>query len=243
MTNYLRRQLLLFLDYERKLDMKKRVIYSCITLQKELEKTIEKIGFAGKVNYLNVELHSDPQKMHTTLQRLIDENTEAEEIVICVSGCGKATCDLRATTCAIAVPRTMDCIDVLLTGSGIKRPDGAIFITKSWMNFMKNSSIDYARLVQERGRAKAETFLKQLYHGFNDFYIIDTGTYALQEVEDYIMPLVKLLDGTLTRLPGPYKVLEKLVSGHYDESVISIAKGGTLSIHEFDGLRPCTIKK
>lgn len=223
--------------------MKKRAIYSCITLQKELEKTIEKIGFEGKVNYLNVVLHSDPKKMHETLQGIIDKNTEAEEIIICVSGCGKATCDLQATTCSLAVPRTMDCIDVLLTGSGIKRPDGAIFITKSWMNFMKNSSIDYTKLVKERGRAEAEAFLKQLYKGFTDFYIIDTGTYDLQEVEEYIMPMVKLLEGTLTRLPGPYKVLEKLVSGDYDESVIVVPKGASLNIHEFDGLRPCTIKK
>ena len=223
--------------------MSKRVIYSCITLQKELEKTIEKIGFAGKVNYLHVALHSDPKKMHETLQSIIDTNTEAEEIIICVSGCGKATCDLKATTCQIVVPRTMDCIEVLLTGSGIKRPDGAIFITKSWMNFMKNSAIDYTKLLQERGQAEAESFLRQLYKGFTDFYIIDTGTYALQEVEDYIMPLVKLLGGTLTYLPGPYKVLEKLIAGEYDESVIVVPKGESLSIHEFDGLRPCTIKK
>ena len=223
--------------------MKKRVIYSCITLQKELENTIKKIGFEGKVNYLNKKQHRNPQKMHETLQGIIDANTEAEEIIICVSGCGKATCDLHATTCSLAVPRTMDFIDVLLTGSGIKRPDGAIFITKSWMNFMKNSSIDYTKLVKERGQEEADAFLKQLYKGFTDFYIIDTGTYDLQEVEAYIMPLVKLLDGTLTRLPGPYKVLEKLVSGNYDESVIVVPQGGTLSIHEFDGLRPCTIKK
>lgn len=223
--------------------MGKRVIYSCITLQKELEKTIEKIGFDGTVNYLSTDLHSDPQKMHITLQKLIDDNKEAEEIIICVSGCGKATCDLKATTCNIAVPRTMDCIDVLLTGSGIKRPDGAIFITKSWMNFMKNSSIDYMKLIQARGQEKAEELLKKLYAGFTDFYIIDTGTYELKEVEDYIMPLVQLLGGTLTCLPGPYKVLEKLISGQYDASVISIPKGGVLSIHEFDGLRPCTIRK
>ena len=223
--------------------MTKRELYSCITLQKELENTINRIGFAGRVHYLDVALHSDPKKMHATLQGIIDKNTEADEIIICVSGCGKATCDLRATTCKLAVPRTMDCIDVLLTGSGIKRPDGAIFITKSWMNFMKNSTIDYAKLVKERGQAEAEALLQQLYKGFTDFYLIDTGTYELQEVEDYIMPLVKLLEGTLTRLPGPYKVLEKLVSGNYDASVIVVPQGGTLSIHEFDGLRPCTIKK
>ena len=65
--------------------MGKSAIYSCITLQKELGNTIKKIGFDGKVTYLNAALHSDPQKMHETLQRIIDENTEAEEIVICVS--------------------------------------------------------------------------------------------------------------------------------------------------------------
>ena len=180
--------------------MGKREIYSCITLQKELENTIKKTGFAGRVHYLDVALHSDPQKMHATLQGIIDKNTEAEEIIICVSGCGKATCDLKATTCQIAVPRTMDCIDVLLTGSGIKRPDGAIFITKSWMNFMKNSAIDYAKLVKERGQAEAEAFLKQLYKGFTDFYIIDTGTYDLEEVKAYIMPLVQLLDLSLIHI-------------------------------------------
>ena len=108
---------------------------------------------------------------------------------------------------------------------------------------MKNSAIDYAKLVKERGQAEAEASLKQLYKGFTDFYIIDTGTYELEEVKAYIMPLVQLLDGTLTTLPGPYKVLEKLITGNYDASVIVVPKGSTLSIHEFDGLRPCTIKK
>lgn len=223
--------------------LKKRVLYSCITLQKELEETIQRVGFEGKIFYLSTELHSDPQKMHQVLQDHIDSNTEAEEIIICVSGCGKATCDLKATTCSLALPRTMDCIDVLLTGAGIKRPDGAIFITRSWMNFMKNSSIDYEKLIKEKGKLEAEAFLKKLYHGFSDFYIIDTGTYNLQEVENYIMPLVKLLDGTLNYLPGPYKVLEKLITGNYDKDVIVIPQGEVLSIHEFDGLRPCTIKK
>lgn len=223
--------------------MAKRVLYSCITLQKELEHTIARVGFEGKVNYLAPALHSDPQEMHRTLQKHIDANTEAEEIIICVSGCGKATCDLKATTCSLAVPRTMDCIDVLLTGSGIKRPDGAIFITKSWMSFMKKSSIDYARLVQEKGQQEAEAFLKKLYHGFTDFYIIDTGTYDMAEVAAYIQPLVDLLEGNLTRIPGPYKVLEKLVTGAYDSDVIVVPQGESLSIHEFDGLRPCTIKK
>ena len=223
--------------------MAKKILYSCISLQKELEQTAARVGFKGEIHFLAPALHSDPQEMHRTLQKHIDANTEAEEIIICVSGCGKATCDLKATTCSLALPRTMDCIDVLLTGSSLQRPDGAIFITKSWMNFMKNSSIDYTKLVESKGQEEAESFLKKLYHGFTDFYIIDTGTYDMTEVEAYILPLVNLLEGKLLRIPGPYKVLEKLLTGKYDQDVISIPKGGSVSIHEFDGLHPCTIKK
>ena len=36
---------------------------------------------------------------------------------------------------------------------------------------------------------------------------------------------------------------ELRITGKYDESVIVVPKGSSLSIHEFDGLRPCTIKK
>ena len=42
--------------------MGKRAIYSCITLQKELENTIKKIGFDGKVTYLSLIHISEPTR-------------------------------------------------------------------------------------------------------------------------------------------------------------------------------------
>ncbi len=223
-----------------------RKIFSCITIQKELEETAKRIGCKDKIHYLDPKLHSDPKLMHETLQNLIDKNGEAEqtadEIVICVSGCGKATCDLKATSCDIIVPRTMDCIDILLSGSGITRPVGSIFVTASWMKFMQASTICHEKLIAEKGYDEAAKFLQQIYKGFTDFYLIDTGTYDMKPVEDYITPLVNILQGKIIVIPGRYKVLEKLLSGNYDEDVIHIKKGDTLLISEFDGLRPAVIK-
>lgn len=222
--------------------MRKRIVYSCQTLKNELLLTAKEVGFEGDIHFLDVSLHSNPQKMHQVLQQHIDENTDAEEILICVSGCGKSTLGLKATTADVILPRTMDCIDILLSGSGIERPQGAIFMTKSWMEFSKASAICHEKMIHERGYEEAAAVLRKLYKGFNEFYIIDTGTYDTKVVEEYITPLVKILDGKIEYLPGKYGVLKKLLSGNYDRDLIHIAKGNSVDISEFAGLCPAVIK-
>lgn len=224
----------------------RRKIYSCITIQKELEATAQKLGCKDEITFLDPKLHSDPQQMHATLQKIIDDNgsadNPADEILICVSGCGKATCNLTASSCKLIVPRTMDCIDILLSGSDTPRPKGAIFLTASWMKFMQASAICHEKLIGKLGYEQAAEKLRTIYKGFTDFCIIDTGTYDVSIVEDYISPLVQILGGTITRIPGKYKILEKLLSGNYDKDIIQIPKGNTLLITEFAGLTPAEIK-
>ncbi len=224
----------------------RRKIYSCITIQKELEITAKNLGCKDEITFLDSKLHSNPQKMRETLQKIIDENGSANnpayEIVICVSGCGKATCNLTASSCNIVVPRTMDCIDILLSGSNTPRPKGAIFLTASWMKFMQASSICHEKLISKHGYENAAEKLRTIYKGFTDFYIIDTGTYDINDVESYITPLIDILGGKITKIPGTYKILEKLISGNYDKDIIQIPKGNTLLITEFAGLTPAEIK-
>lgn len=224
----------------------RRKIYSCITIQKELKITAKNLGCKDEITFLDPKLHSNPQKMRETLQKIIDENgsanNPADEIIICVSGCGKATCNLTASSCNLVVPRTMDCIDILLSGSNTPRPKGAIFLTASWMKFMQASAICHEKLINKLGYEKATEHLRTIYKGFTDFYIIDTGTYDINDVESYITPLVDNLGGKITKIPGTYKILEKLVSGNYDKDIIQIPKGNTLLITEFTGLTPAEIK-
>lgn len=224
----------------------RRKIYSCITIQSELELIAQRLGCNDKITFLAPELHSDPQKMHETLQKIINDNgsdqTPADEIVICVSGCGKATCNLTASSCSLVVPRTMDCIDILLSGSNTPRPKGAIFLTASWMKFMQASAICHEKLISKLGHEKAAEHLRNIYKGFTYFYIIDTGTYDISIVEKYIAPLIDILGGKSIKIPGRYQILEKLLSGNYDEDIIQIPKGNTLRIAEFAGLTPAEIK-
>lgn len=204
----------------------KRVILSCPTLKRELEALLQDKKADTNIIYLPSELHSSPRNLHAFLQTMIDmQPKDVQQILLCVSGCGGATKGLTATTAELVIPKTMDCIDVLLSGSGISRNAKGIFLTESWMQFFKASVLDYGTMVRKCGKDRAEERLKTIYRGFEHFYIIDTGTYDVATVSDYIRPLVELLDGTLDIISGNYHILRKIVSGCIDEDFQVVPKG------------------
>ena len=206
----------------------KRIILSCPTLENELCSLLPDLGSDYQVIFLPSHLHSSPRDLREYLQKVIDQQQEADQILICVSGCGGGTSGLRATTAELVIPKTRDCVDILLSQdstTSIPRAANGMFLTESWMGFFKESSLDYQTMVNKLGRERAEERLRAIYNGFNHFYIIDTGTYDLTPVREYIQPLVELLDGTLEVIPGGYGILKKLVSGQIDENFQVVPKG------------------
>jgi hypothetical protein len=205
--------------------MSKNIILSCPTLRRELLNALAKSNAEIPVYFLPATLHNSPPKLHEYLQSFIDSLANVERVLICVSGCGGGTKDLRATTAELVIPKTAACIDILLSGSGLERPKNGIFLTESWQSVIQNSEIDLAKMQTKLGEKQAAATLRKLYKGFENFYIIDTGVYDTKPVQDYITPLVRLLDGQLHTVPGRFELLRKLVSGQIDEDFIVVPKG------------------
>ena len=134
--------------------MERKIILSCPTLKKELEKAVEEAGFAGEVCFIPQSLHSSPKELRKYLQDMIDRMEGMEEIFLCVSGCGGATAGLRAAGASLIVPKTRDCADILLSGDSLeelKRPKDGFFLSYGWMEYMKNSRLDLNRILKEKG--------------------------------------------------------------------------------------------
>ena len=134
------------------------------------------------------------------------------------------------------MPRTRDCLDILLSGKNLntlKRNIRGIYFTASWMNCSKESDIDLGKLTAEMGKEAAESYLRQLYKTFNEFYIIDTDCYDVQEVKNYIDPLVKILDGTITVIRGEFRILHKIAAETFDDDFIIIPKGDIVPAEAF----------
>lgn len=63
---------------------------------------------------------------------------------------------------------------------------------------------------------------------FKDFYIIDTGTYDVKEVEEYIRPLVDVLDGRILSVKGTYGMLRKIARQQFDDDFLIVPNGGVV---------------
>lgn len=209
----------------------KRVILSCPTLRGELEPLLKTCTTDTTCIYLPSSLHSSPSRLREYLQEQIDSQPEdVDQILLCVSQCGGGTTGLTASTTPLVIPKTRDCIDILLSGeslSTLERDAHGIFLTKSWMESFQNSALDLNTMTQKYGKERAEERLRQIYRGFTNFYVIDTGSYDLAPVIAYIQPLVTLLDGKLELLPGKCGILRKLVAGKLDWDFQIIPKHST----------------
>lgn len=97
-------------------------ILCCPTLACELEAALQQAGTADTYNvvYLPDEIHRDPAELKCYLQQTIDQLTDATRIVVLPSGCGGGTAGLIACRGEINIPKTRDCLDVLLSTDSLK---------------------------------------------------------------------------------------------------------------------------
>ena len=214
----------------------KTVILSCPTLMKELKAALAAASSEAIVYFIPRRLHSSPKELHEYLQDMIDHFYNAERIVLCVSGCGGGTAGLRAASAELVVPRTRDCLDVLLSGeslASLQRDISGVYFTESWMECTKESEIDLDKLAEKMGREEAENFLRRLYKTCNKFYIIDTGCYNVRPVEEYVAQLVEILSGTMTMLHGECGILHKIAEERFDDDFVVVPPGGEVPTDAF----------
>lgn len=211
----------------------KQLIFTCPTLKGELLEALDAAGNESPVLLLPQRLHSYPDELHDYLQDCIDRAAHVDRVILLPSGCGGSTVGLRAGSAPLVIPRSRDCIDILLSDRSLadakKNRDGkGVFMTKDWAEFQKRSSLDYDTLVGQKGEDGTRAFLKRVYGPFNHFYLIDTGCYELEPVQAYLQPTLDAIDGSLTVLPGPCGILKKVAAGLFDDDFRVTAPGDTV---------------
>ena len=207
----------------------KEVILSCPTLKKEIQYILAEHKLDTPVYFLPRRLHADPKELAEYLQNTIDSFDNVDRILICVSGCGGGTAKLRATTAELVIPKTRDCLDLLLSGDDVKsinRAPNGIFMTESWWVTMKEGELNLEKQIAAKGKEAGEAWLRQIFKGFEHFYIIDTGVYDVDAVAKEMQPLIDVLEGTVEVVPGRCGLLRKLITGGIDENFRVIAKEG-----------------
>ncbi len=206
------------------------VIYSCPTLRGPLLTALQAAGNPSPVYFLPQALHSDPQKLHAYLQERLDNLFNAERVVLCVSGCGGAAVGLVARNAELIVPRTRDCIDLLLSGDDYRTVPRIrrVYMTEDWLRHMENSDISLPKLTAAKGEEEAKAFLQKLYRGFEEFIVIDTGTNDVAAILAGLAPYLEAIGGHAKVVKGEHRIIKELAEEKYGHNFLRIKKGETV---------------
>lgn len=211
----------------------KTLILSCPTLKGELESALHEHGTHVRVKYMPTTLHENMHSIRPTLQKIIDKNKIYDRIVILLSGCGGSTAGIKATTAEVIIPKTHDCLDILLSKRDTceveSRDPVGIYMTGSWYEYHMKTLLNADKMIAELGYETAAAELRSIFRTFNKFYIIDTAVFDVAEVRQGLATMIKMLNGSLTIVSGEFGILHRVAADEFNPNCFHIVpKGGTV---------------
>lgn len=211
------------------------MIIACQTLQDELNKVMLETECQYPITWVDSEYHIDPDKLRNKLQEEIDQVTQIENIFLVYGSCGNGLVGLQASTANLIIPRTDDCISMVLSqrGQEFQRHKQTYFFTKGWMDGSKSLIKEYSHTLERYGPKRAKRIFDQMLKHYRHLMLIDTGAYILEDIQEQVTELAQNLDLELVVAKGELWWLRQLLEGPYDENFCVISKGESVQMKHF----------
>jgi hypothetical protein len=146
------------------------VVIACQVFQSLIERLMPD-DFAVKVTFLDYGLHRVPDKMTWTLQNQIDEIEEPSLVMLGYGLCGNGLKGIKALKHTLLIPRTDDCIAILLGSyrryiQEFKAEPGTYYLTKGWLESGSNPWVEFQEYRQKYGETEAQWLMDMQYENY-----------------------------------------------------------------------------
>jgi hypothetical protein len=147
------------------------VLVACKVLASALERLLP-ADLATEVRFLEYGLHRVPVKLTNALQEALDEIEQPSLVVLGYGLCGNGLKDIRAGRHTLLVPRTDDCIAILL-GSyraymrQFGAEPGTYYLTKGWLESGSHPLKEYQEYLPKYGEEQTLWLLDQQYQHYS----------------------------------------------------------------------------
>jgi len=210
--------------------MNKTVILSCTSLKDYVELAQKKLNTAYPVIYLSRIYHRDPEEMREhVISALEGLDPEVETVLVSMGFCG-GSWDKVKVPCRVVIPRVDDCISLLLQTtdepvSNLKKQDHLYVKDKD--PFKENFKSIFDHLTKDIDEETKKRYHEDWMRYYREIDIIET------EINDSRRPeyaaAVKAdadwLQAEMAYVPGGTHLLEKLISGNWDEQFMVFEPG------------------
>ncbi len=152
------------------------VVITCRVLQELLERLLPE-GLASQVTVLDYGLHRVPSKLTWSVQEAIN-NIETPSLVVLGYGlCGNGLNEIRANQHTLLVPRTDDCIAILLGSHKTYMREfdsepGTYYLTKGWLESGSNPMQEYYEYLPKYGAEQTMWIMDQQYQHYKRLLLV-----------------------------------------------------------------------
>lgn len=206
------------------------VILACSSLKDYVDEAQRRVGSDFPVVYLSRIYHMDPMEMRQHILAALQEIKGKVDLVMVAMGfCGGSWEDVEAP-CALVIPKVDDCVSLLLqTGdkpiSNLKK-QGHLYVRE------KDPSRESFHAIFDKLTQNIDEETKRRYHQdwmqlYSHIDIIDTGLNHCRRAEyrEIVQKDADWLEAELSYVQGGTYLLEKMLSGNWDEQFLILEQG------------------
>ena len=162
------------------------VVIACQVFQSLLETLIPE-DLAAHFTFLDYGLHRVPQKLTWTLQDEINKVEEPSLIILGYGLCGNGLQGIIAGEHTLLIPRTDDCIAILLGTykkyiQEFETTPGTYYLTKGWLESGSNPLQEYLEYKEKYGDDDASWIMDQQYQHYERVLFV---AHSVEDLEKY----------------------------------------------------------
>lgn len=214
------------------------VILACSSLNGHVDAAQEKMKTDYPVVNVDRKYHEDPKQMREQLmEKLRSLPSEIDTVLVAMGFCG-GSWEAIPLEKRVVIPRVDDCITLLLHTDNVWYPN----LKQAGHLYLRDTdTAEYSleamqrKLCEQYGGMNGSMIFNSMFANYTNVDIIDTGVYDCYS-EEYVTEAQRnadLIRGILDYVEGSNLLLEKLVSGQWDQQFIVAEPGQLLSNQNF----------
>lgn len=161
------------------------VILACRVFQNWLEHLLPP-ELSAEIIFFDYALHRVPKNLRSTLQQAIDAIEQPSLIVLGYGLCGNGLHEIRAGKHTLLIPRTDDCIAVILGSYQAYRREfdaqpATYYLSKGWLEGGSTPLMEYNEYLKKYGEKKANWLMETQYHNYKRLALVAQNAADLEK--------------------------------------------------------------
>ncbi len=216
------------------------VVFACRVFQNWLEHLLpERLG--ANVTFFDYALHRVPKNLRQTLQDALDGLNQPSLVMLGYGLCGNGLHGIQAGRHTLLIPRTDDCIAILLGSYQAYRREfdkepATYYLSKGWLEGGSTPLQEHREMVEKYGQKKAEWLMDYQYHNYKRLALVVQTAKDLETYRPAALEVAKYCERWGLRyeeLIGTDDMLRRLIEiaaqlDQADGDFLVVPPGGTL---------------